>query len=144
MSYIELFYTPTICGKGPTWQATSKLFYMQNPPPWKYSLLIKLISKLLNIQSILIPKGSRVLFRSTIWNSCTNGSHRSWILYSIYMVRFTNAITNIFYTIWNLKFKIPCKFDYKQNINLFGTRFVEMGLKRNTLDVVIFWDFFVA
>jgi hypothetical protein len=37
------------------------------------------------------------------------------------MVRFTNA-----------------------NINLFGIRFVEVGLKYNTLDMLIFPNFFVA
>jgi hypothetical protein len=34
----------------------------------------------------------------------------------------------------NLKFK----FDYKQNIILFEIRFVEVDLKYNTLDVLIF------
>jgi hypothetical protein len=37
-----------------------------------------------------------------------------------------------------LKFKIPSKFVCKQNINLFWIRFVEMDLKYNTLEVVIF------
>jgi hypothetical protein len=49
-----------------------------------------------------------------------------------------------YYTIWNLKFKIHSKYDYKQNINLFGVRFVGVGLKYNTLDVLIFFNFFVA
>jgi hypothetical protein len=49
-----------------------------------------------------------------------------------------------YYTIWNLKFKIPSKFDYKQSINLFGIRFVGVGLKYNTLDMLIFPNFFVA
>jgi hypothetical protein len=34
--------------------------------------------------------------------------------------------------------QIPSKFDYKQNINPFWVRFVGMGLKCGTLDVVIF------
>jgi hypothetical protein len=33
---------------------------------------------------------------------------------------------------------MPSKFDYKQNINLFGVRFVGVDLKYNTLDVLIF------
>jgi hypothetical protein len=49
-----------------------------------------------------------------------------------------------YYTILNLKFKIPYEFNYKQNINPFRVRFVGMGLKCDTLDVVIFGDFFVC
>jgi hypothetical protein len=49
--------------------------------------------------------------------------------------------------LYNLKLKIqkfPSKFDYKQNINLFGIRFVGVGLECNTLDVLIILIFFVA
>jgi hypothetical protein len=42
-----------------------------------------------------------------------------------------------YYTILNLK-KNSSKFNYKQNINLFWKRFVGIGLKCDTLDVVIF------
>jgi hypothetical protein len=47
--------------------------------------------------------------------------------------------------LYNLKLKIQ-KFllNHKQKINLFGVRFVEVGLKYNTLDVLIFSNFFVA
>jgi hypothetical protein len=34
--------------------------------------------------------------------------------------------------------KKSSKFDYKQNINLFEIRFVGVGLKYNTLDVLLF------
>jgi hypothetical protein len=43
--------------------------------------------------------------------------------------------------LYNLKLKIPSKFDYKQNINLFGVRFVGVDLKYNTLDMLIFPNF---
>jgi hypothetical protein len=49
--------------------------------------------------------------------------------------------------LYNMKLKIKkksSKFDYKQNINLFEIRFVGVGLKYNTLDVLIFSIFFVA
>jgi hypothetical protein len=39
--------------------------------------------------------------------------------------------------LYNLKLKnpkIPSKYDYKQNINLFGVRFVGVGLEYNTLE----------
>jgi hypothetical protein len=32
--------------------------------------------------------------------------------------------------------KSPFKYDYKQNVNLFSIRFVEMGLECDTLNVV--------
>jgi hypothetical protein len=54
----------------------------------------------------------------------------------------TNATMNIL--LYNLKLKIkkiPSKFDYKQNINLLGVKFVGVGLKYNTLDVLIFFNF---
>jgi hypothetical protein len=66
-------------------------------------------------------------------------NHPSSIFDSIYTVRFTNTIMNILS--YNLKLKIqkfPSKFDYKQNINLFGVRFVGVGWKYNTLHVLIF------
>jgi hypothetical protein len=44
----------------------------------------------------------------------------------------------------SLNSKIPSKCDYKQNINFFEVRFVGMGLKYNTLDVLIFSISFVA
>jgi hypothetical protein len=34
--------------------------------------------------------------------------------------------------------KTPSQFDYKQNIKFFGIRFIVVGLKHNTLDVLIF------
>jgi hypothetical protein len=54
-------------------------------------------------------------------------------------------ITNIL--LCNLKLKSSnffSNFDYKQNINLFGVRFVGVGLKYNTFDVLIFPIPFVA
>jgi hypothetical protein len=45
----------------------------------------------------------------------------------------------------NFKLKIHkflFKFDYKQNINLFGVRYAGVGLKCHTLDVLIFSNFF--
>jgi hypothetical protein len=38
------------------------------------------------------------------WNQCSNDSYKSQIFYSIYTIRFTNAITNIL--LFNLKLKI--------------------------------------
>jgi hypothetical protein len=46
--------------------------------------------------------------------------------------------------LYKLKLKSPSKFDYKQNINLFGIRFVGVGLKYNTLDVPFFYKKIVA
>jgi hypothetical protein len=71
----------------------------------------------------------KLLFRGIFWNWCTNESYRTWILNSICMVKFTNAITNNLWKIWNLEFKIPSKFDYKQNINLFLNKICWNGFK---------------
>jgi hypothetical protein len=46
-----------------------------------------------------------------------------------------------YYKTCSLKFKTP-KFDYKQNIQTFLLRFVGMGLRCDTFNVVIFWIFF--
>jgi hypothetical protein len=43
-----------------------------------------------------------------------------------------------YYKIRNLKFNNPSNFDYKQNANPFGVRFLGMGFKRGILDVVMF------
>jgi hypothetical protein len=49
-----------------------------------------------------------------------------------------------YYIVWNLNSKIPSRFDYKQDINLFEVRFVGVDLKCNTFDVVIFLKEFVV
>jgi hypothetical protein len=111
-----------------------------------------------SLKSCLIPKKPRVLLRSQVWKEllkgqlrgifwirCTNENYRSFIFDSIYTLRFTNVVMNILLYNLNLKIQeIPSKFDYKQNINLFGIRFVGVGLKYNTLDVLIFSIFFVC
>jgi hypothetical protein len=65
-------------------------------------------------------------------NQYTNDSYKSQIFYSIYMIRFTNAITNI------LLLVIPFKFDQNHNFNLFVVRVVGVGLKYNNLDVLCY------
>jgi hypothetical protein len=59
-----------------------------------------------------------------------------WILF----VQLDSPILSLkfYYKIYNSKSKIPSKFDYKQNINIFWIRFVVMALKCDTLNVVIF------
>jgi hypothetical protein len=85
----------------------------------------------------------KILYKGVFWNWWTNESYRSWIPDSI---RLDLPMLSLifYYKNWNLKFKIPPKFDHELNINLLGVRFVGMGLKCDTLDVVIFWIFFVA
>jgi hypothetical protein len=46
--------------------------------------------------------------------------------------------STIYYKIWKFKFKIPSKFEYQQNKNLFCIRFVGIDLKCNTLNVAGF------
>ena len=55
--------------------------------------------------------------------------------FEIPFLRFDSLILSpiINYKIWKLKLRIPSKFDYKQNFNIFWVKFVEMNLK---------WDFF--
>jgi len=64
-----------------------------------------------------------------------------WILDSICMGRFTNAVTIFSLQILKGKFQKNSKFDYKQNVIIFWIKFLGMDLKWGSLYKVIFLKF---